>query len=146
MRRSLWLAAIAIAALLCSTFPAAAAGPPLTLAHYLTKNGKLIWNVDALVSETIGDRTPCWDSKDYNIFAVARGAECPDVPYVVTFVDAHGSAFRLVARSTPPIMGATSSAIRINGRYVSCPNPVFPGPGWVVFGGEELGDGLLWCS
>jgi hypothetical protein len=151
VRRSLWLAAATAAAVFCVALPATAAGPPLALSRSLTLNGQTIWNLDALVNDTFGDRAPCWDAKEANIFAVAHGGECPSpaaryAPYVFTLLGARDSTFRLVSRSSTPNTGVTTTPIRVNGQYVSCPKPQNPGPGWLVYGGGEFATGLIWCS
>jgi hypothetical protein len=151
VRRSLWLAVATAAAVFSAAFPATAAGPPLTLSRSLTPNGQTIWNLDALVNDTFGDRAPCWDGKELNIFAVARGGECPSpaaryAPYVFTFLGARDSTFHLVSRSSPPNTGVTTDPVRVNGHYVSCPQPQYPGQGWLVYGGGEFATGLIWCS
>jgi hypothetical protein len=152
MSRSFWLVAVAVVAVLLGALPAIAAGPPPTVSRYLTPNGEVVWNLDALVNDTFGDRVPCWDGKELNVFAVAHGSDgCPApsaryAPYVFTFLGAHGSAFRLVSRSSEPITGVTNSPIRVDGLYVSCPRPQYPGPGWVVYGGGTFATGLIWCE
>jgi hypothetical protein len=139
-------------AVLFGAWPAIAAGPPPAVSRYLTPNGEVVWNLDALVNDTFGDRVPCWDDKNLNVFAVAHGsAGCPApaaryAPYVFTFLGAHSSAFRLVARSTSPSTGATNSPIRVNRLYVSFPEPQYPGPGWLVYGGGTFANGLIWCE
>ncbi len=156
MRHSLWLVAVATAAVLYGALPVNAAGPPHTLSHDLTAQGEVIWNLDALVKDTFGDQTVCWDGLHLNVFAVRGNGGCPApaaryAPYQFVFRDAHGSSFRLVSRSSSPLVGATASAIRVDGRYVSCPTPTHPTSGrssanWVVYGGEELADSLVWCA
>jgi len=152
MGRSCWLAALAVVAVLSGALPATAAGPPATLSRSLTSNGQVIWNLDALVNDTFGDRVPCWDAKELNVFSVAKGGGgCPSPAarysqYVFTFLGAQGSAFQLSSRSSAPDVGATNSPLRVNGRYVSCPKPLYPGPGWLVYGGGEFADGLIWCE
>jgi hypothetical protein len=151
MRRSSWLAAIVVVAVLFGAFSASAAGPPPTVSRYLTPNGQVVWNLDALINDTFGHRVPCWDDRELNVFAVARGRDCPApaaryAAYVFTFLGAHGSGFRLVSRSRAPVTGVTNSPIRVNGRYVSCSRPAYPGPGWVVYGGGAFASGLIWCE
>ncbi len=70
MRHSLWLVAVATAAVLYGALPVNAAGPPHTLSHDLTAQGEVIWNLDALVKDTFGDQTVCWDGLHLNVFAV----------------------------------------------------------------------------
>jgi len=148
--RSLAIAASAFAAILLTTFTASAAGPPVALTNYLTPNGEVIWNLDALVKGTFGDRTVCFDGEREDIFAVAQGRECPGVyerytQYVFTFRNAHGSDFRLVSLPHAPFEGANSSPIRVDTRYVSCPD----GQGWLAIGGASAGigpNGYFWCE
>jgi len=132
---------------------ALASGPPASLAPSLTANGRVIWNLDALVNDTFGDRDECFDGKRIDIFSEAHGAGCPAPEaryqtYVFTFLNAFHSAFWLVRRSTPPNTGATTAALRVDGEYVSCPGGEYHhgGRGWLVEGGGAGPNGQFWCS
>ena len=69
------------------------------MARSLTANGRAIWNLDALLNDTFGDRTDCYDAKTASIFSVAHDAECPSPlaryqTYVFTFLNAFGRGNR----------------------------------------------------
>jgi hypothetical protein len=151
--RSLAIVASALVVIFLGTFTASAAGPPAALTSYLTPNGKVVWNLDALVNDTFGDRTDCFDGQGDNIFAVARNGECPGpaaryATYVFTFLNARGSAFHRVSLASPPNTGVTNNPIRVDDSYVSCPHGEYQhgGPGWLVIGGAGAPDGEIWCE
>lgn len=104
---------------------ARAAGPPPSLAPSLTQNGRVLWNLDALMNDTFGNRVECWDDQQFEVFSVAHGGYCPAPEaryqeYVFTFLNAFHSEFRLVNLTRPPNTGATNSPIRVGSRYISC--------------------------
>ena len=145
--RVLILAAI-VAALATATSAAAPAPPP-----GLTSNGQVIWNLDALLEDTYGNRPACWDGKRAAIFAVPPGAECPAPAaryqaWDVTFLDARHSQFHLIHLSKEPATGATNVPIRVGSDYVSCPHGQYHHGrrGWLVFGGGAGPTGLFWCN
>jgi len=153
MRRRVALGAAVAAALAAGGISAFASGPSVTLAGNLTPNGRVIWNLDALLNDVNGARVDCYDGKRLEIFSVAKGGECPSPvaryqTYVFTFLDAFHSQFTLVARASPPQTGATSAPLRVNGRYVSCPGGLYHhgGPGWLVEGGGAGPNGYFWCN
>ena len=154
MTRRTAVALVVVAAVsLAGALSALAAGPPSGLASSLTANGRVIWNLDALLNDTFGNRTDCYDAKNADIFSVARASECPSPlaryqTYVFTFLNAFGSQFRLVALAKEPSTGATNVPLRVNSRYVSCPNGQYHhgGSGWLVEGGGAGPNGLFWCN
>jgi len=152
MRRLyLWATSLATVAVLFGALSASAAGPPPSLTGYLTPNGKVIWNLDALINDTYGARTDCWDDKEFNVFAVGHDGDCPAPTaryqdWVFTFLNARDSDFRLVARSRPPPTGVTDVPVRVDRHYISCPDPEYSGPGWLVYGGGGGPEGLFWCE
>lgn len=129
-------------------------GPPPGLAPSLTSNGRVTWNLDALMNDTFGHRTPCYDGKGVTIFSVARGRDCAGpgtgyTPYMFTFTHAHHSQFRLVQLAKEPLVGVTNVLLRIKKRYVSCPNGLYHHGrrGWLVFGGGGPWPGSwFWCN
>jgi len=152
-RRTAVVLAVVAAIGLSGALSALAAGPPSGLARSLTPNGRVIWNLDALLNDTFGDRTDCYDAKTASIFSVARSAECPSPlaryqTYVFTFLNAFGSQFRLVSLAKPPFTGVTNVPLRVNGRYVSCPGGRYHGggAGWLVEGGGTGPGGEFWCN
>jgi len=152
-RRSAIALAIVVALIAPGAIAALAAGPPSSVASSLTANGRVIWNLDALLNDTFGNRPPCYDAEHVAIFSVAHGSDCPSPAaryqdYVFTFLNAFGSQFRLVSRSSAPSTGATTVPLRVNGDYVSCPDGQYHhgGPGWLVMGGGAGPNGEFWCS
>ena len=126
-----------------------AAGPP----QDLTSNGRVLWNLDALLHYTFGGRVVCYDGRRVAIFSVPGGSGCPAPqaryqPWAFTFRTAHASAFRLVERRGAPVTGATTVPVQVASRYVSCPGGLYHDGkrGWLVFGGGAGPTGLFWCS
>jgi hypothetical protein len=151
----LLVSALASAAVIASAGigVAAASGPPHALAPSLTSNGRVIWNLDALLNDTFGNRVDCFDAEHTAIFSVAHGSYCPSPEaryqqYDFTFLNAFHSDFRLVTLAKAPDTGATNSPLRVNGRYVSCPGGEYHhgGRGWLVFGGGAGPNGMFWCN
>src|SRR5579862_4203286 len=103
-----------------------AAGPPAGLAQSLTTNGRVIWNLDALLNDTFGNRVDCFDDQHFDIFSVPHGSYCPSPEaryqeWDFTFLNAFHSQFRLLRLPKEPDTGATNVPVRIGSRYVSCP-------------------------
>jgi len=132
---------------------AASQGPPAALARSLTPNGRVIWNLDALLNDTFGSRVDCFDSSTIRLFSAQHGSGCPGPSaryqtYVFTFLNARRSQFRLVSAAKTPNTGATNTPLRVGRRYVSCPSGQYhhSGRGWLVFGGGAGPNGLFWCD
>lgn len=128
---------------------ARAGGPPTGL----TANGVVLWNLDALLNDTFGDRVDCYDAKHVDIFSVARGQDCPAPEaeyqtYVFTFLNAFHSTFRLVRLARVPNTGVTNVPVRVDNRFVSCPDGLYHHGerGWLVFGGDAGPTGVFWCN
>jgi hypothetical protein len=127
----------------------AASGPP----PGLTASGQVIWNLDALLRDTYGSRTVCWDGKRYMVFAVTRGQYCPapearSQVWDFTFLSAHRSEFRRVHLGKEPLTGVTNVAVRVGTDYVSCPHGRYHHGrrGLLVFGGGAGPTGQFWCN
>jgi hypothetical protein len=127
----------------------AVAGPP----QGLTSNGRVIWNLDALLNDTFASRVACFDSTRYAIFAVPRGSYCPSPEaryqaWDFTFLGARHSAFRLIRLAKEPLTGVTNVPVRVNGRYISCPGGKYHHGrrGWLVIGGGAGPTGQFWCN
>ncbi len=145
--------AAALAAVLSTPALASAAGPPHSLAQSLTTNGRVLWNLDALLNDTFGNRVECYRSAAVQIFSVPHGSYCPGdsasvQPYVFTFVNAYHSEFRLVHLAKEPNTGATNGPLRIGSEFISCPHGEYHhgGRGWLVFGGGAGPNGMFWCN
>lgn len=137
-----------VTAALLTPLARAAPRPPVGL----TTSGTVIWNLDALIRDTFGNRTACWDDKRYVIFAVPRGQGCPapEARYQAwdfTFTNAQASAFRRVHLAKQPLTGVTNVPVRIGKDYVSCPTGHHQHGArvWLVFGGGHGPTGLFWC-
>lgn len=123
-----------------TTVTGRAAGPP----RGLSTNGRVIWNLDALLKETFGTRTVCYRFKTSVIFSVPRNHDCgfPTVAraYEYTFANARDSAYHLARLAHYPDMGALNAALQIGGRYIIC------GPRSVLgVGGDEGPGAFAWC-
>lgn len=149
-----WVAVVFVAvAVAIGSASARAAGPPPSLAASLTQNGRVLWNLDALMNDTFGNRVECWDDQQFGIFSVAHDGYCPAPlsryqTYVFTFLNAFHSEFRLVRLRAVPNTGATNAAIRVGSRFVSCPDGEYRhgGRGWLVAGGGAGPTGPFWCN
>ena len=153
---------LSVAILITALFVAIAAaqsiadGPPSSLSPRLTANGRVLWNLDALMNDTFGSRVPCLDLSHYAFYAVPHGGDCtgPSRPatshynYVFTFLSARLSKFRLVRLAKEPLTGATNVPLRLGGRYISCPNGEYHHGrrGWLVFGGGAPPNAEIWCN
>jgi hypothetical protein len=130
-----------------------ATGPPPELSRSLTPNGRVLWNLDALLNDTFGNRVDCYDGQRIVLFSVPHGGYCPAPQaryqtYVFTFLNANHSEFRLVRLARAPDTGATNAPVRVGSRFVSCPDGQYhhSGRGWLVFGGGAGPTGLFWCN
>ena len=130
-----------------------ATGPPPEVSRSLTPNGRVLWNLDALLNDTFGNRVDCYDGQRIVLFSVRHGGYCPSPEaryqtYVFTFLNAKHSEFRLVHLSRPPNTGATNAPVRVGGRFISCTGGMYHhgGRGWLVFGGGAGPTGLFWCD
>jgi hypothetical protein len=119
----------------------------------LTRSGQVIWNLDALLRDTYGSRTVCWDGRRDTIFAVGRGEDCPapEARYQrwdFAFLGARDSEFRRVHVAKEPRTGATNVAVRVGRDYVSCPHGQYHHGrrGWLVFGGGAGPTAEFWCN
>ena len=152
-RRSTAVLAAVTAVLLSGALAAWATGPPAAITSSLTPNGRVIWNLDALLNDTFGDRTDCYDAEHVAIFSVSRGGYCPAPAaryeeYVFTFLNARGSQFYLVKLAKAPNTGVTNSPLTVDGRYVACPDGEYHHgrEGWLVEGGGAGPNGYFWCN
>jgi hypothetical protein len=139
---------LAVVAVFATANGDAASAPPPSL----TSSGQVIWNLDALLHDTYGNRTACWDGRRYTIFAVVRGEYCPapEARYQAwdfTFLSAQSSEFRRVHLARQPLTGVTNVPVRVGRDYVSCPHGQYHHGrrGWLVFGGGGP-TGEFWCN
>jgi hypothetical protein len=105
---------------------ASVSGPPPGLTVY----GRTLWNVEALLHDTYGNKTTCLRLRDY-AFVSATCGDLADYGYWKNiFVGARHSRFRLVRLSHPPSLGNVG-VVTVKGRYVSCGAfpEAFPLPG-----------------
>jgi hypothetical protein len=143
------LALLAVALFAAGAHSARASGLP----PGLTSNGQVLWNLDALLNDTFGNRVECFDSQRYRIFSVAHGSYCPAPSaryqeWDFTFLNAYHSNFRLVNLAKEPRTGVTNVPVRVGRRYVSCPGGKYHNGrrGWLVFGGGAGPTGQFWCN
>ena len=93
----------------------AASTPPAGLSVY----GRTLWNLEALLHDTFGNKTTCLRLRD-DAFVSATCGDLADYGYWKTiFVGARHSRFRLVRLARPPALGNVA-VITVKGLYVSC--------------------------
>lgn len=138
-----------IVAVLASATSAGAQVPP----SGLTRNGRVIWNLDALLRDTYGNRLVCWDGQRFVLFPASRSAGCPAPSaryqtWDFSFLNTHHSQFRRIHLLREPTTGVTNVPIRVGSDYVSCPHGQYHHGrrGWLVFGGGAGPTGLFWCN
>jgi hypothetical protein len=100
-------------------------GPPSGLTSY----GRTVWNLDALLHDTFGQRSlylripQSYPRKPRN-FSTVSGANCCSASYLPTFKSASHSAFRLLGPTRPPkpAIGASGGEVplTIKGSYIYC--------------------------
>ena len=97
-------------------------GPP----PGLSKNGRILWQFEALLHDTFGQRDVCSSGGSRQNFTggdVAAGACAPLAvysPYFYVFADAHGSVFHINAKKEVGGFGNYPVAVLIRGRPVAC--------------------------
>lgn len=115
---------VVVIVLACLTGVAASSGSQSEVVT-LTHDGRVAWEVEALLRDTFGAKQPALETRDTN-FSCA-GAGCSPLsrysPYIYLFSNARHSGFRLVARSFAGGAFANATPIRIKGRYVACDSP-----------------------
>ena len=90
-------------------------GPPPGLTVY----GQTLWNLEALLHDTFGNKTTCLRLRDYAFVSTTCG-DLADYGYWKNmFAGARHSHFKLVRLARPPAMGNVG-VITIKGLYVSC--------------------------
>ena len=98
----------------------AALGPP----DGLTAQGRLLWNMEALLRDTFERRTVWLHYGRTYDFSTASGALCCAGQYYFTFSNARGSRFRAIRPTRPPktLMGASGGEVPLTIRlyYISC--------------------------
>jgi hypothetical protein len=92
-----------------------ASRPPAGLTVY----GQTLWNVEALLHDTFGNKTVCLRLRDY-AFVSASCGDLADYGYWENmFVGARHSMFKLARLAHPPAMGNVG-VVTVKGLYVSC--------------------------
>jgi hypothetical protein len=127
MQRRWFYAVLSTAAVAATVGLAAASGrvgvhkatavsrPPAGLTVY----GQTLWNVEALLHDTFGNKTTCLRLRDYAFVSRTCG-DLADYGYWKNiFVGARHSRFKLVRLAHPPAMGNVG-VITVKGLYVSC--------------------------
>jgi len=109
-RLVLWVVALLIG----GNVPSALAGPPLEL----STNGRALWNFEALLRDTFGNRFVCTKGASLNFIATTN--QCSPLatyePYSYEFADARHSAFHLVPHLPSGSFGNYPQPVRINGQ------------------------------
>jgi hypothetical protein len=90
-------------------------GPPPRLTVY----GQTLWNLEALLHDTFGDRTACLRLRDYAFVSASCGDLARYGYWKKIFVGAQHSRFKLVRLAHPPALGNVA-LITVRGLYVSC--------------------------
>ena len=93
----------------------APSGPPSGLTVY----GQTLWNVEALLHDTFGNKTACLRYRDDTFVSAACGDLADYGYWKNVFVGARHSRFKLVRLARPPALGNVV-LIRVKGLYVSC--------------------------
>jgi len=96
-------------------------GPPAGLSVY----GQTLWNLEALLHDTFGEKTTCLRWRDYAFVSRSCGDLAHYGYWQDVFVRAQHSRFKLVRLARPPAMGNVL-VVTVNGLYVSCGDL----PGW----------------
>jgi hypothetical protein len=104
-----------------------ATGPPAGLSVY----AQTLWNLEALLHDTYGNKPTCLRSRDYAFVSATCGDLARNGYWKNIFVSAHHSRFKLVRLSHPPAMGNVW-VVTMKGLYVSCGSF----PGWGAVAGE----------
>jgi hypothetical protein len=95
----------------------------------LTTYGQTMWNLDALLHDTFGDKDVYVNSTDSYPrspanFSTAFINNAHSRYYIYTFANAHHSSFRLFGPTKPPspIIGASGYEVplKINGSFIYC--------------------------
>jgi hypothetical protein len=104
---------------------ARASGPPGGLTGY----GRAVWNLDALLRDTFGNRA-VYLSVPQNFprvprnFSTVSGANCCSAYYLPTFTAARASSFKLFGPTKPPkpVIGASGGEVplTVRGAYIYC--------------------------
>jgi len=115
----------------------------------LTAYGRVLWNLDALLHDTFGDRQ-VWE--DYGRgpipnFSTKFISFASSVPWAYTFATPRQSQFRPVRRPRhPPKVGVLPNGsnvpFKIQGAYIACGHGewLYSRSGQAVIGGD------MWCS
>jgi hypothetical protein len=102
-------------------------GPPAGLTVY----GQTLWNLEALLHDTFGNKSTCLRWRDYAFVSTTCGDLAHYGYWKNVFVGARHSRFKLVRLARPPAMGNVW-VVTMKGRYVSCGSL----PGWGALAGE----------
>ena len=88
----------------------------------LSEGGRALWNFEALLHDTFGNRFVCTKGSSLNFIAPAN--QCSPLatyePYLYEFENARHSAFHLVSHKPSGSFGNYPQPVRINGRYIAC--------------------------
>jgi hypothetical protein len=132
------------------------------LLNALTPFGRDIWNLDALVNDTLAPRMPCINDDMGSIFTVRRGGDCGPLAvfetYTYAFLNAFHSSFRLIAQPPGQAVHVKRNApgialdryetfdghfifFRMKGKFITC-----GGGRWLGEGTGGSPDYSLYCA
>lgn len=139
-----------LVAIACLTGTGAALAMPTGPPVGLTPFGRVVWNLDALLHDTFGNRrvwaNPSGPDGQMSDFSTTFRSTATSAPYVYTFANARVSSFRAVRPTRPPRIGtyATGSnvPVKIRGAYISCAK----GKWLYERQGQAFPNGPMWCS
>jgi hypothetical protein len=115
----------------------------------LTPYGRVVWNLDALLHDSFGNRQ-VWEnyarSNGTPNYSTRFVSGASSTPYTYTFAAARSSTFKAVRPEHPPRSGTYVTGenfpVRVRGAYVSC------GRGTWLYerNGQSFSGGNMWCS
>lgn len=114
MRLAVVVAAVTLAS---AALPSASAS---ALPPGLSHEGRALWNFEALLHDTFGNREVCARTGTLNFVAGSCSPLSDWQWYSYTFASARRSAFHLARRSPRGAFGAHPILIRVKGRFVAC--------------------------
>jgi hypothetical protein len=123
---SLLAVSLAIAAVIAASGASARVTSPPT---GLTAYGRIVWNLDALLRDTFGQRPVYLNAKQSypkspRNFSTKFTGDCCSATYIYTFANAHHSTLRTVGPTKPPRPNIGASGyevpLTIRGAYIYC--------------------------
>jgi hypothetical protein len=107
--------AVVLVLVLATTAAGSTHGPP----SGLSDGGRALWNFEALLHDTFGDRDVC-TAGSLNFVSNGCSPLSTYSPYFYVFAGAHDSAFHLAKAPPRGSFGNYPVLLRINGRFIAC--------------------------